>query len=174
MLKWWCVPLYPDWINAENTIISLVTFQIQISNSKQTFVFNLPVFAAKRVFKTYQHFCFLCFHSRWCFFWFHKDREIIKNLFTVAENNFGEKQTFVHLLELWRNFICRNERGSPGRAVSLHLAYSGSQSEHRIHRVLPACGACHIMIGINIHNTCFLTSILKILFKKINTMWKLK
>ena len=26
-------PLYPDWINAENTIIWLVTFQIQISNS---------------------------------------------------------------------------------------------------------------------------------------------
>jgi len=42
MLKWWRVPLYPDWINAENTIIWLVTFQIQISklsNSKQTFVF---------------------------------------------------------------------------------------------------------------------------------------
>ena len=27
------VPIYPDWINAENTIILLVTFQIQISNS---------------------------------------------------------------------------------------------------------------------------------------------
>ena len=26
MLKWWRVPLYPDWINAENTIIWLVTY----------------------------------------------------------------------------------------------------------------------------------------------------
>jgi len=51
----------------------------------------------------------------------------------------------VHLLELWRNFICGNETGSPGRAVSLHLARSGSQSEHRIRRILPARGACHII-----------------------------
>jgi len=51
----------------------------------------------------------------------------------------------VHSLELWRNFICGNETGSPGRAVSLHLARSGSQSEHRIRRILPACGACHII-----------------------------
>ena len=44
----------------------------------------------------------------------------------------------MHSLELWRNFICGNETGSPGRAVSLHLARSGSQSEHRIRRILPA------------------------------------
>ena len=50
-------------------------------------------------------------------------------------------------LELWRNFICGNETGSPGRAVSLHLARSGSQSEHRIRRILPARGACHIIIN---------------------------
>ena len=35
--------------------------------------------------------------------------------------------------------------GNPGRAVSLHLARSGSQSEHRIRRILPARGACHII-----------------------------
>ena len=35
--------------------------------------------------------------------------------------------------------------GSPGRAVSLHLARSGSQSEHRIRRILPARGACYII-----------------------------
>ena len=51
---------------------------------------------------------------------------------------FRWKKTFVHLLELWRNFICRNETGSPRRAVSLHLARLGSQSEHRIHRWIPA------------------------------------
>ena len=44
----------------------------------------------------------------------------------------------MHSLELWRNFICGNETGSPGRAVSLHLARSGSQSEHRIRRILYA------------------------------------
>ena len=54
----------------------------------------------------------------------------------------------MHSLELWRNFICGNETGSPGRAVSLHLARSGSQSEHRIRRILPARGACHIIIKI--------------------------
>ena len=101
---------------------------------------------SERIFKSYQQFCFLCFHSRWRFFWFHKDREITKNLFTLADSNFGEKKTFLHSLELWRNFICGNETGSPGRAVSLHLARSGSQSEHRIRWILPARGACHIII----------------------------
>ena len=51
----------------------------------------------------------------------------------------------MHSLELWRNFICGNETGSPRRAVSLHLARSGSQSQHRIRRILPARGACHII-----------------------------
>ena len=53
----------------------------------------------------------------------------------------------MHSLELWRNFICGNETGSPGRAVSLHLARSGSQSEHRIRRILPARLACHTIIN---------------------------
>ena len=132
--------------------ISNSSFKFKFSNSEQTFAFNLPVFAAKRIFKTYQHFCFLCFHSRWHFFWFHKHREITKNLFTLAESNLSE--TIVHLLELWRNFICGNETGSPGRAVSLHLAHSGSQSEHRIRRILPARGACHIIKW----NTTYLTN----------------
>ena len=143
MLKWWRLPLYPDWINAENTIIWLVTFQIQIfkfSNSKQTFVF--AAFCCKTYFLRLINLFFSLFQSRWRFFWFHKDRVITKNVFTLAESNFGEK-TFVQSLELWRNFICGNETGSPGGAVSVHLARSGSQSEHRIRCVLPARGACH-------------------------------
>ena len=40
---------------------------------------------------------------------------------------------------------CGNKTGNPERAVSLHLARSGSQSEHRIHRILPARGACHMI-----------------------------
>ena len=150
------MPLYPDWINAENTIIWLVTFQIQISNSNfqiQNKLLCLPIFVLKLIFKTHQHFCFLCFYSRWCFFWFHKDRKITKNLFTLAENN-TVKENFRALA---LNFICGNERGSPRRAVPLHLARSGSQSEHRIRRILPARRACHI-IRIIIHlptNTIF-------------------
>ena len=41
---------------------------------------------------------------------------------------------------------CRNKTGNPERAVSLHLARSGSQSEHRIRRILPPRGACHIIM----------------------------
>ena len=115
-------------------------FKFKFSNLKQTFEFNLPVFAAKRIFKTYQHFCFLCFHSRGRFFWFHKDREITKSLFTLAKVflPFSERKLSCTRLKL--------ETGSPGRAVSLHLARSGSQSEHRIRRILPARGTCHIII----------------------------
>ena len=58
------------------------------------------------------------------------------------------KKTFVHPPELWRNFICENETGNPGRAVSLHLARSGSQSEHRICGILPPRGACDIVKSI--------------------------
>ena len=65
--------------------------------------------------------------------------ENTKNLFTLAENNFGERKLYL------RTFTCGNEMGSPGRAVSLHLACSGSQSEHRIQYILPAHGACHII-----------------------------
>ena len=132
--------------------ISNSNFKFKFSNSKKTFVFNLPVFAANRSFKSYQHFCFLCFHSRWRFFWFHKDREITKNLFTLAESNFSERKLSWTRLD-WRNFICGNETGSPGRAVSLHLARSGSQSKHRIRRILPARGACHIIkSGISLYS----------------------
>ena len=139
------------WKNTENTIIWLVTFQIQISNSNfqiQNKLLFFPVFVAKRIFKTYQRFCFLCFILVDAFSGSIKTEKSPKNLFTLAESNFGEKKTLVHSLELWRNFISGNETGSPGRAVSLHLAHSGSQSEHRICCILPAGGACHIIIRV--------------------------
>ena len=175
MLKSWRVPLCPDWINAENTIISLVTFQIQISNSNFKFsnfqiqnkLFCLPVFVAKHIFKTHQHFCFLCFHSRWrlfflpwqkiisakenfralawtlakfylrervakrifkthkhfcflCFhsrwrfFWFHKDRENTKHLFTLAENNFGDRKLSCTRLNFGETLFAGTKRAVPG------------------------------------------------------------
>ena len=72
MLKWWRMPLYPVWINAENTIIWLVTFQIQISklNFQIQNNFLLAGFCCKR----------------------HKDKEITKNLFTLTENNLGKRK----------------------------------------------------------------------------------
>ena len=129
--------------------ISNSNFKFKSSNFQfQDKLLCLPVFVAKRIFKTHQHFCFLCFYSRWLFCWFHKAREITKNLFTSAEHNFGERKLSCTRLEPWRNFICENETNCPERAVLLHLARSGSQSEHRIRRILPARGACHIIINL--------------------------
>ena len=89
-------------------------FKFKFSNSKQTFVLNLPVFAAKRIFKTSQHICFLCFHSRGRFFWFHKDREITKNLFTLAESNFNERKLSSTRLNFGEILFAGTKRGVPG------------------------------------------------------------
>ena len=151
------MPLYPDWINAENTIIWLVTFQIQISNSnfqiRNKFLCLICRFLLQNVFlkliNIFAFFVFFVFILVDAFSGSIKT-EITTNLFTLAESNFQREKTFVHSLELWRNFICGNEMGSPVRAVSLHLARSGSQSEHRIGRILSARGARHV---INIFNS---------------------
>ena len=89
-------------------------FQIQIFNSKQTFVFNLPVFAAKHISKSYQHFCFLYFHSRGCFFWFHKDRKITKSLFTLAESNFSARTLSCTRLNFGEILFAGKKRAVPG------------------------------------------------------------
>ena len=147
MLKWWRVPLYPDWINSENTIIWLVTFQIQISNSNfliQNKLLCLPVFVAKRIFKSHQHFCFLCFHSRWRFFWFHKDREITKTLFTLAENNFGERKLSCAGLNFGEILFAGTERAVPGgqyRSI-LPARVANQNTEFAAYCLL----ACHIII----------------------------
>ena len=91
--------------------ISNSNFKFKFSNSKQTFV---PVFVAKRIFKTHQHFCFLCFHSRWRFFWFHKDRENTKDLFTLAENNFGERKLSCTRLNFSEILFAGTKRAVPG------------------------------------------------------------
>ena len=120
MLKWWRVFLYPDWINAKNTMIWLITFQIQISNVTfqiQNKLLCLSIFVAKRIFKTHQHFCSLCFHSRWRFLWFHKDREIAKNHITLAENNFGERKLSCTCLNFGEVYL--RERNGQSRAGSI-------------------------------------------------------
>ena len=55
--------------NEANIQLSLVNkgFTIWHSTPSCCFVFlllPLPVFVAKSILKTHQHFCFLCFHSR--------------------------------------------------------------------------------------------------------------
>ena len=101
-------------------------FNFQIQNK----LLCLPIFVAKRIYKTHELFCFLCFHSRRRFFWFHKDREITKNLFTLAESNFGEKKTFVHSLELWRNFIWQSRAGSIAPSCPLGYPIRTQNSLH--------------------------------------------
>ena len=46
---------------------------------------------------------------------------------------------------------CGNKTGNPERAVSLHLARSGNQSQREIWFILPARGACHIINVVIVH-----------------------
>ena len=90
----WRVPLYPDCINAENTIIWLVTFPIQIfkfSNSKEAFLFT--GFCCKTYFlKLINIFVFFVFILVDAFSGSIKTEKSQKNLLTLAENNFGERK----------------------------------------------------------------------------------
>ena len=65
------------------------------------------------------------------------------------------RKIFCEYAPAWTSakFYCGNKTVNPERAVSLHLALSGSQSDPRIRCILPARGACHI---INIYITYIL------------------
>ena len=92
----------------------------------------LQVFVENRIFKTYQRFCFLCFFLVDAFsgsIKTEKSQKII--LFTLAESNFGEKKTFEHSLELWRNFICGNETGSPGLTCDQAFFLGGERKREK-------------------------------------------
>ena len=94
--------------NYNHLIGYILNFKFKFSNS--TFVFLCwPLFVEKSIFKTHQRFCFLCFHSRWRFFWFHEGIEITKNLFNLTENNFGTCLNFGEILFAGR------KRAVPGR-----------------------------------------------------------
>ena len=60
------------------------------------------------------NFCFLCFHSRGRFFRFHKDRENTRNLFTLAENNFGERKLSCIRLNFDEIFFAETKRAVMG------------------------------------------------------------
>ena len=51
-------------------------------------------------------FCFM-------FFWFHKDRKITKNLFTLAENNFGERKLSCTRLNFGEILFAGTKRAVP-------------------------------------------------------------
>ena len=77
---------------------------------------------------------------------FHPNRKITENPPTIAANIL-RKKILVHPLGLrGNNLYCGNKMGHPEWAVSLHLARSGSQSQHGIYFTLQTCGACRMII----------------------------
>ena len=94
-----------------------------------------------------EHFCFLCFCSCWGFQFF---RFLVPSWQRNQKKSFYCQRKYFAKESLrapaWTSakFCCRNKMGNPERAVSLHLARSCSQSEHRIHRIWPARGPYHI------------------------------
>ena len=60
----------------------------------------------------------------------------------------SQKKNFVNkgfTIRLLGKFCLRDTAGSPERARSLHLAFSGSESQRAISFILPARGASHII-----------------------------
>ena len=67
-----------------------------------------------------------------------------RNLFTVTKNIFV-KENFCAPTWTSVKFYCGNKTGNLEQAVLLHLALSGSQSQHGIFLILPAHRASHII-----------------------------
>ena len=117
MLKWWRVPLYSDWINA---IIWLVTYQIQISNSNfQIFKFKTNFwvcrFLLQNVFlRLVNIFVFFVFILVDAFYGSIKTEKSQKNLFTLAENNFGERKLSCTCLKFSEILFAGTKRAFPG------------------------------------------------------------
>ena len=109
------------------------------------FKFQIQIFVAIRIFKIHQHFCFLCFHSRWRFFWFQKDREITKKIFLPGQKIVSAKENFRAPAQTLPKFYLR-ERNGQSRAGSIAPSCPLGYTEHRIGRILPARRACHVII----------------------------
>ena len=112
LLKWWCVPLYHDWINVENTIIWLVTFQTQIFKFKTNFCV-CRFFLQNLFLKLINIFVFFVFILVDAFSGSIKT-EITKNLFTLAENNFGERKLSCSCLNFGEILFAGTKRAIPG------------------------------------------------------------
>ena len=83
-------------------------------------------------------FCFLCFHS------FLSRQKNHRKSFYCHGKYFAKENFLAAPARTSAKFYSGNKMGNPERAISAHLERSGSQSEHRIRLILPACGACHI------------------------------
>ena len=111
----------------------------------------LPVFVAKCILETHQHFCFLCFHCRGRFrfsrFLVPSQQRHHRKYFYFHRKYFA-KETFVQPPRLCRNFTAGTRR-----VVSLHLARSGSQSQRGNWIILPSHGASHTIIFVTCINS---------------------
>ena len=100
-----------------------------IMNKKEEMIFVLVYF---RTLKRKPVVNYVLVRFGFLVFYYYPDREIRENLFTVTEN-----------------IDCGNITDNPARALPLHLARSGSQSQRGIWFILPARRACHIIkVGI--------------------------
>ena len=70
--------------------------------------------------------------------------EKLQKLFLLSRKIFA-KENFRAPASTSAKCYCGNKTGNPERALSLHLARSGSQSQRRIWFILPARGACQII-----------------------------
>ena len=109
MLKWWRVPLYPDWINAENTI----KFQIQIFKFKTTFCV-CRVLLQNVFLKLINIFVLFVFILVDAFSGSIRTEKSQKNLFTLAENNFGERKLSCTRLNFGEILFAGTKRAVPG------------------------------------------------------------
>ena len=120
------------------------------------FLLSLPAFVGKIYYFTFHAFMSLCVYFCAC-------RLLLQNVFLKVINGVPSQQRnhrnsfYCHgkyfakgnfRAPAWTSakFYCRNKTGNPERAVLLHLARSGSQSQRGIWCILPAHGASHIII----------------------------
>ena len=84
------------------------------------------------------------------FFVFTKPTETHQKSF-YCHGKYFARENFRAPAWIWAKFYCGNKTGNPERAVSLHLACSGGQSQRGIRFILPAHGASHTIIAVSIN-----------------------
>ena len=132
------MPLYPDWINAENIIKDWLHFKFKFqifkfktaSTPSYHFAFlllRLPVFLATYFSKLINIFVFILVDAfGFPVFWFHKDGEITKNLFTLGENSLGERKLSCTRLSFGEILFAGTKRTVPGGQHRSILSARGS------------------------------------------------
>ena len=107
-------------------------------------LFQYPPLGQNVILKLVSVFVFfvfiLVYHFGFLVCQFHADREIS----LLSRKKFCKRKLSCTRLD-FGEILLREQNGNPERAVSFHLARSGSQSEHRVRSILPARGSCHMM-----------------------------